>query len=642
MAVRTIQERAFVSVMEREHERLGRAPTVRELKSALAGTSLDALSKDRLSQIKRTLVGRMPEGAPPLLFTKDRPLFRHLERVRAEYEHFVDQHKQPPSFAELKALLAGSGTPVTKTSLSNILKRLRRTSAPGGESFRLSRHRIAVTTSQIEVAYNQAAEHLNRAGITKAPTAALVAKFLQRAGHPLSRKTLEYRFANVPELRSLRISSYFDPGDKILARTHKQLRTALGRDPTTKELTSEYNKLSLERARPDSVWMRVSRLNKKLPAGRRMSFSDTFGSGIYDVDLKRVADSATKRLGRPPTLKELRNELLSSIKGSDISLDATHRRSRRLGIPLTSEHDLTKQAQLLVAHKIQELRTLFGRRPFGAEVREALQHDGTTLSQREFNTILASAKRHREKKFQSAVRLGFPSHLAGKLRKEYDLLHRRLSRYPDAEALATQLGWKVAGIESALPVAQARAVKCRSHPVVLSNTPTAAALEVITLTVREIGATIAGKAPSRSAISRDDVETIKPMAKGWDLPELPIGDSASSLTVDQKLARCEQWWVLITCMHAPPICLAEECELEARYSEAKLAKALGVKDLGENPFEGFVQALQVAKESGRLSEADLARIKKQVEGSSSIAAAYSTLRHELMSLARQCGFPTVT
>lgn len=65
---RTAQERTFVSVMAREHAKLGRSPTLRELKSALAGTSLDGLSKDRLSQIKRNLVMLMPDGVNSIFF----------------------------------------------------------------------------------------------------------------------------------------------------------------------------------------------------------------------------------------------------------------------------------------------------------------------------------------------------------------------------------------------------------------------------------------------------------------------------------------------------------------------------------------------------------------------------------------------
>ena len=636
---RTSQERTFVSVMEREHEKLGRAPTLGELKNALIGTSLDGRSKDRLAQIKFTLESRMPKGEPPLAFTKDRPVFRYIERTRAEYEKFVDTHKQPPSFAELRSALCSSGLRVTKTSLSNILKLLRKMEVPDGNTFRLSRRKIPVTTAHIETAYKQAADYFERTGITDAPTVALVATFLQQAGHPISRRALEFRFASAPELRSFKVSPFFDPGDKIIIRAHQQLRSELGRDPTAKELTSRYNKHALQRANADSVWMRVSRINKELPVKQRMSFSDTFGSGVYDVDLKRVYASATTRLGRPPTLKELRSEIVSSMKGCNISLDALHRRSRRLGMRLTSERVLTKQAQMLVAKKIRELRNLFGRNSFGAEVRQALERAGTSLSQREFNTTLASSKRHRDKAFHSSVRLGLPGHLAGKLRKEYDFVLRRAADYPDAEQMAKRLGWKVAGVVSALPVAQARAVRFKNPPVVLSNTQLGAALEEIRAIVQELGESIAGKAPTTSSISQKDLAKINVMASGWQLPGLPIGSRAIPLTVDQKLVRCEQWWVLIVCMQAPPISVTEDYEVAAREFEVRMAKKFRVEDLDDNPFEGFVQVLRVAKESGRLRSEDFALIMRQVESSPSLAAAYELLRNKLTSIARQCGFP---
>lgn len=638
-AARTDQERTFALVMQREHERLGRAPTVKELKAALAGSPLAELSKDRLCQIQRDLRGEMPEGVEPLVFTRDRPMFRHLNAVRAEYARFFSTNKQPPSFAKLQSLLAEAGVGITETSLINILKRLRRADATEGHGFRLSRQRISVTTAQIEEAYGKAAEYLRQVQISKPPTAVLVAYFLRRAGHRIRRDALEHRFKSVDELKALPLSKHFDPGNKIVVQAHKRLRRSLGRCPTVKELAAEYNSVSLIKVSPDSVWMRVSRLNKSRPASRRLEFSGNFGSNVYDVDLKNAAQAAEARLGRAPTLQELRSELLSSVQGSDISADALHRRSRRLGIALTSEYRLTQGSQLLVATKIQELHRLFGRRPFGAEVREALRRDGTQLSQHEFNSTLGSSKRYRGDDFRAMVRLGFPGHMAGKLRQEYEALRRSLAGYPGAADLAKRLGWTVAGVESALPVAQARAGRLRFPPVVLANTPQAGALGALESIVRQLAASLAEGEPSMTRVSKGEHSVIESMTNGWDLPELPIGQAAASLSFDQKLARCEQWWVLITCMQAPPISIPQEREVEARCAEAKLAKRLGGENPDEDPLEGFVQVLQVAREAGRLSAADFGRIMGQVEASTSVAAAYAVFRSELLGLARRCGFP---
>ncbi len=639
---RTTQEQTFVTVMQREHERLGRAPTLYEIKTALADTALGTLSKDRLSQINSSLTKRLPEGVNPIAFTRDNPLFRHLDQARTVYEKFVAQHNQPPTLQQLKKLLEKSKIEVTESSLKNILKHLRETASTNDAGFCVSRYRIPITTSQIKKAHDQAAKYLREVGISKAPSAALVVNFLSQAGHSIKRDTLENRFKTRPELKSLQLSPHFDPGIAIITSCHKRLRSELGRDPTAKELTSAYNKLSLQKANPDSIWTRVSRINKTLPREQRMSFAVTFGSGIYDADFERIAKAATTRIGRPPTLKELTQELVSNVAGSYITADCVHRRCRRLGVVLTSERCLTQDDQLLIAHKIKELSTLFGRRPFGAEVRTALENGGISVSQKEFNTTLASAKRHRDEDFRTAVRLGLPGHLSGKLRKEYDAWRRTTDGYPDATQLAQRLGWTVAGVESAMPAAQARAVRFREPPVLLANTPQGEAFGALRTLVQNLFATLARDAAATPTVSPKQRSTLASMIVGWNLPPLPIDDVAPALTFDQKLVRYEQWWVLITCLQTPPLQIEEQCGVDARLFEARLTRDLGVKDRAASPFEGFVQTLRVAHEAGRLSKADLIDVLTQVKSSSSISSAYQILRNKLLRLAQQCGFPNPT
>ncbi len=194
------------------------------------------------------------------------------------------------------------------------------------------------------------------------------------------------------------------------------------------------------------------------------------------------------------------------------------------------------------------------------------------------------------------------------------------------------------GLGALMPEGAARS---RTLPVVLADTPVAAALEGIRAIVEDIGASLNAKTSSEMAFSLKDIQSITAMTNDWRLPAVPLNADATALTLDQKLVRCEQWWVLISCMHVPPIELTEDCELEARHFEARLAKKLGVKHLTDNPFEGFVQVLQVAKESGRLSHEELMSIREQAMSAHSIAQAYSSLRSNLMSLAQQCGFPRV-
>jgi hypothetical protein len=99
---RTTQEQTFVTVMQREHERLGRAPTLYEIKTALADTALGTLSKDRLSQINSSLTKRLPEGVNPIAFTRDNPLFRHLDQARTVYENLSLNITNPRHFSSSK------------------------------------------------------------------------------------------------------------------------------------------------------------------------------------------------------------------------------------------------------------------------------------------------------------------------------------------------------------------------------------------------------------------------------------------------------------------------------------------------------------------------------------------------------------
>ena len=638
-AARTPGERTLVPVMRAEHERLRRPPTVRELQIALTGSPLGGLSTDWVRKIQQNIVGRLKRVPHPIHFTRDRPPFRHIQTVRAEYESFVNQHKQPPTFAELRGLLAEKGVSITVTSLENTLKVLRLEAASGAESFRLSRRRIAVTTSQIEAAYGVAREYLRKVEISSAPSAALVAKFLRRSGHQISSRALEFRFQTSRELSSLKLSPYRDPGDKIILKAHRQFEKRVGRPPTARELATEFNSISIERGNADSIWTRVSRINKKLPAKQRLQLSQPCASGIYDVDVKRVEAASRLRLGRPPTLKELRRTLLESVPGSKLSLDAMHRRSKRLGLSLTSEYKLTKEAQLLIVRKINSLLKVFGRRPSGAEVREALKQDGIVFSEKTFLTSFGSAKRHRDERFRLGVRLNQAGRIIGNLGVRYETQLKNKGGYPSAEQLAKSLGWTALGVQSALPLAQSRAARLKIHPVVLSNTLLADALDALTSVVRGLGASILEGHASDFQISSKHHALIKSMVGEWKLPELPIGDSFASLTFDEKFARCEQWWVLITCLNAPATKVSDEYEFRARVVEAKLGRIFGIGDARDNPIAGFVQVLQVAHSSGRLSTADFRLITQQAAKAQSIGECHSILRTKLMNLASQCGFP---
>ena len=637
---RTGQESEFLAVMQIEHQRLGRSPTVRELRDALAATSLAGLSKDRLLQIQRKLNDRLSSGPEPLKFTMDRAFFTDRDAVRAAYLDCKARLKQAPTFAQLNKALLEAGCPITRTSLRNILSHLRRTRSPQDESFRISRRRIETTTADIIEAYEGARSYLQRCEITRPPAASLVSLFLRRNRVGLQRQALEYRFSSDPELRSMPLSRHFDPSNEIVMRAHKRLRELFERNPTAKELASEYNRLSLVRASADAVWARVQNINKGLPATRRMQFGATFGSGIHDRDMQRAAAAVRARKGRAPTLQELRRELLRSVPCSSISLDALHRRSRRFGLQLTSEHTLTKQVQSVVTSKIRELREAFGRRPCGAEVREALAASGLKLSTAEFNRTLGSAKHYRARSFKEAVRLGLPSHFVGKLRLAIESGRGATGKYPTLTEVAAQLGWTEEGVKRALPMAQQRAVKYRLAPVLLADSPAAGAVGAIESVARQVVGGL--KSSGRAAVSLPEnaARDLSAATAPWVLPELPRG--AEKLSFDEKLARCEQWWVLVACLQAPPLNLPEEVELSARFEEVRLGKRFAVPDLALNPFEGFVQVLRVAAEARRLDQSALSQVMQRVEAAGSVGEAYAVLRAEVQDLARQCGFPRLS
>lgn len=634
---RTDQERTFVSVLELARDRLERMPTLRELRASMVSTPLEALSKDRLSQILLNLNKRLPASEERILLTTDRAFFREQGVVAAAYDSFRRLHQEPPTVRELKELVNRLGHSITDTSLGNILKHLRKTKATGGLSFSVSRRRKDLTAEAILGAHQEAAGYLEFCGIERQPSVALVQHFLRAQGHRISHKVLTYRLKSTPSLRSLKVSSGFDPADYILPKAHQRLSRELNRPPTAKELAGEFNLISLVRASPDAVWMRVKRLNGSRGIGKQMGFSVTYGSGIYDHDLLRVVKEGASQLRRAPTLKEVQRLALASIPGSNIALDTLHRRLRRLEVRLTSEHTLTKQAQRIVTDKIQELRPLLGRRPFGLEVREALRRDGREMTPEEFTSVLGSAKRHRGSEFRRAVILGFPSHLGGKLRLAFDQLRKANSAYPSAEDLARTLGWTRAGVLGALPTAQQRAAKFGFAPVVLAGTPEAEALDGIAALARGVVSPVTGSVGSPEILGVH--EAVRAAAGDWGLPKLPVGDSANSVPLDEKLLRCELWWALVSCLKAPPCEISEDFEIECRVAEAQLAKRFGLQVAAQNPFDGFLQVLRVARESGRLSAQKQDAIERRAGGAENVAGAYSILRQEVQQLAAQCGFP---
>lgn len=638
-ACRTDQERTFVSVLELARDRLERMPTLRELRASMMNTPLEALSKDRLRQILLNLNKRLPPSEERVLLTTDRAFFREQGVVAAAYQSFRRLHQEPPTVRELKGLVHRLGHAVTDTSLTNILKHLRKAEAAGGHSFSVSRRRKDLTAGVIRGAHQQAVGYLEFCGIKRQPSVALIQHYLRARGYRISHKVLTYRLKSTPSLRGLKHSSSFDPADYILPKAHRRLSCELNRPPTAKELAAEFNLISLVRASPDAVWMRAKRLNRSLGSDKQMGFSVTFGSGIYDHDLLRVVKEGASQLRRAPTLNEVQRAALDSIPGSNIALDTLHRRLRRLKVGLTSEHTLTKQAQRIVTDKIQELRTLLGRRPFGAEVREALRSDGHEMTREEFARVLGSAKRHRGGEFRRAVILGFPSHLGGKLRLAFDQLRKERSAYPSAEDLARALGWARAGVVGALPTAQQRAAKFGFAPVLLAGTPEAEALEGLASVARNVVSSVAGSDAGESSDLSGVQKAVRSAVGDWVLPALPYGSAAAALSVDEKLLRCELWWVLVSCLKSPPWAISEDLEIECRVAEAQLAKRFGLHVAEHNPFDGFLQVLRVARESGRLSAEKQEAIERSASSAENVAGAHSILRPEVQQLAARCGFP---
>lgn len=636
---RTQQEQSFVSILERESLRLERLPTLRELKTAMTGTGLEGLSKDRLRQIFINLNMRLPAEAERISLTVDRSFFRDRRVVTAAYGAFRRAHQEPPTLREIKELARQMGHAVTDTSLQNILRHLRTSESPVDHGFEVSRRRGNLTASDIRSAYSKAAEYLRDCGIEKAPSVALVRHYLRVQGQRITHGALRYRLANSMSLRDLSVSANFDPADQILARTHKRLCQELQRPPTVKELAADFNCLSLSKASADAVWTRVQRLNASRAASRRLGFSATFGSGIYDHDLKRAANVATSQLGRAPTLKELQGVVLELVADSNISLDALHRRLRALKVPLTSEHTLTKESQKAVVGKIQELRAILGRSPFGVEVREALTKAGLALTQEQFNRVLASAKRHRGDDFRRSARLGFPSHLAGKLRQAHEEYRNERHTYPSVEELAKILHWTVAGVAGALPLAQQRAAKHGFNPVVLSNAPEAQAMGALETIARRVVAPILDSEAIKCILPSETIRAVYSAAGDWSLPAIPYDSSTAGLSLDEKIVRCEQWWVLVVCLNVPRIEINEDVEFEARVEEAHLAKRLGQDDLTRNPFDGFIQVLRVAREAGRLGAQHYEAVIQNVGKLDSVTSVYSALRTEVQKLAMQSGFP---
>lgn len=621
--------------MSLEHERLGRPPTRKELSAAVGRATGKDPSQEHLSRIVEKINRQISNPEERIEITPHRPFFRFFREVRAVHQNFVDQHGEPPTLRELRELLAQKGIRVSKTVINNI--RFNRNEATPAErrEFALSRRKGDVTVAPVRKAYTQAREYLEKLGIARAPHTTLVATFLRREGISVRRESLEARMRTSPLFSDLPLDKYYDISLLALRGCYTKLEATLGRPPASKELLKAYHGLGFRRVAYEDLVERIRRYNLRVPRAERMPLSRARGSGVYERDIRRVYKRESVRLKRKPTLEEMKGALESGIAGSRISVDRLRRVMRALKLAITPEGGFWKRTKGVIRDALHSLKERFGRRPLSVEVIREVKEKGTTVGKKELERAIASISRHDtppESERQGVLR---PAQVLGTINARYEEIVRSQRRQPTKGEIRAQLGWTEAGFEEALQPLYALAASRKRPPVVFADSLLGETLRVIL----ESESLLEKRIRVGTITPFDLEEKLGKFVNGWELPVQAQEQDGVRLTFDEALARLQVWWIVVVCMNAPTRGVHEDLEVEAILNERKWRRGLGISDQELNPFEGFSQALHVAREAGRLSQSEFESTNNSVLQAPDRASAYASLRAEIARLAEQCGFP---
>lgn len=128
----------------------------------------------------------------------------------------------------------------------------------------------------------------------------------------------------------------------------------------------------------------------------------------------------------------------------------------------------------------------------------------------------------------------------------------------------------------------------------------------------------------------------------WRIPKPPLEPLQRRLSLDDSLLRYELAWIHLACVKLRPSVVDHDMAHTARRFEEMLDQKFNVTVRGQSPFTGLIQAIEIARATGHISEADSDTTLKSAFACSQRDDAWRILRVTVQSIAATCGFPRWT
>jgi len=143
-------------------------------------------------------------------------------------------------------------------------------------------------------------------------------------------------------------------------------------------------------------------------------------------------------------------------------------------------------------------------------------------------------------------------------------------------------------------------------------------------------------------VSSDDMRLIEQLPRivgTWRLPALPLNPGARQLSLDDSLLRYELAWIVLSCMRETGVANSESVLNTALRFEEMLDATHSIGTWRVSPFTGLIQAIEIARVTGNISETESEAAIKGAFASTNRDDAWRILRATVQNVAAGRGFP---
>lgn len=131
---------------------------------------------------------------------------------------------------------------------------------------------------------------------------------------------------------------------------------------------------------------------------------------------------------------------------------------------------------------------------------------------------------------------------------------------------------------------------------------------------------------------------------GWRLPSIPLDPLTRPLSLDDSLLRYEIAWIHLSCVKSSATLLRDEVADTAKRFEEMLdqafsIRAFSIRESSKSPFTGLIQAIEIARVTGQISDTESDAAIRAAFASKSRDDAWRILRVTVQHIAAVCDFP---